>query len=264
MTTLPTFTIRELMDSGAHFGHKTLRWNPKMAPYIYGIRNGIHIIDLQQTAPMLYDALKTIHDVVQKNGRVLFVGTKYQAQQPIAEAAQRCGQYYINYRWLGGTLTNWNTVSASIKTLKKLEAQLADETLVFTKKEKLQQAREKEKLERSLGGIKNMPGLPDILFIIDTNKEDLAIKEAQKLGIPTVAIVDTNSDPDGITYPIPANDDAARAIKLYCELVSEAVLAGIQDELTASGADIGESETAPGEVTAEVSEESLKKKAGKK
>lgn len=247
MTALPKFTMRELLDAGVHFGHKTLRWNPKMAPFIFGVRNDIHIIDLQQTVPMLYKALKAIHDVAASNGRILFVGTKSQASDIIAEEAQRCGQYFINHRWLGGMLTNWQTVSRSIKTLKQYEIELADENSALTKKEKLKIAREKEKLEKSLGGIKNMGNIPDILFIIDTNKEDIAVKEASKLGIPIVAIVDSNSDPVGITHPIPGNDDATRAIKLYCSLVSDAVLKGTQVALASSGVDIGASAEISGE-----------------
>ena len=251
---LPMFNIRELLDAGVHFGHKTMRWNPKMAPYLFGIRNGIHVIDLQQTVPMLYRALKAVQDVTARNGRILFVGTKRQASDLIAEAAKRSGQYYVNHRWLGGMLTNWNTVSASIKTLKQLDEQLSttkvneegiEENSVYTKKELLQMTRERDKLERSLGGIKDMPKQPDLIFIIDTVKEELALQEAAKLGIPVVAIVDSNSNPDGIAYPVPGNDDATRAIALYCQLISDAVLSGISESLNASGVDLGASANLP-------------------
>lgn len=241
MSQIPSFTMRQLLDAGVHFGHKTMRWNPKMKPFIFGERNGVHIIDLQQTVPMLHNALKAVYEVVSKNGRVLFVGTKRQASDHITEAATRCGQYYVNHRWLGGMLTNWNTVSESIKTLKKLEEALADTEHHRSKKELLSISREKEKLERSLGGIKAMGGVPDIIFVIDTNKEDLAITEATKLGIPVVAILDSNSNPDNIAYPIPGNDDATRAIALYCQLFSDAVLAGIEKGLASSGVDLGAS-----------------------
>jgi small subunit ribosomal protein S2 len=239
---LPAFNMRELIEAGVHFGHKTKRWNPRMAPYLYGVRNDIHIIDLGKTVPMLHQALTAVRDVVASNGRILFVGTKRQAADPVAEAAKRCGQYYINQRWLGGLLTNWSTIQVSIRTLRKVEEQLANPNSGFTKKELLSLSRQRDKLEASLGGIKDMGGLPDILFIIDTNKEDLAIKEAQKLGIPIVAIVDSNCTIDGITYPIPGNDDSTRAIRLYCQLMSDAVLGGLQQSMTRSGADLGERE----------------------
>lgn len=243
---LPTFTMRQLLEAGVHFGHRTGRWNPKMGPYIFGERNGVHIIDLQQTVPMLYAAMQAVRDIVANGGRVLFVGTKRQATTKVAEAAQRCGQYYINHRWLGGTMTNWGTVTGSVKRLKALEEQLAEESATgLTKKELLQLTREREKLDRSLGGIKDMGALPNILFVIDTNKEDIAIAEARKLGIPVIAIVDSNSDPDGIDYPIPGNDDAIRVIGLYCDLISGAVLDGIQEEMTSSGVDIGAADEAP-------------------
>jgi len=241
---LPQFSMSELIEAGVHFGHKTKRWNPRMAPYIYGVRNDIHIINLGKTAPMLQQALTAVRDVVSQNGRILFVGTKRQASAPIAEAAKRCGQYYINQRWLGGLLTNWNTIQVSIKTLRKLEEQLAGTNVGFTKKELLSMSRQRDKLEASLGGIKDMGGRPDLLFVIDTNKEDLAIKEAQRLGIPIVAIVDSNCTTDGITYPIPGNDDSTRAINLYLQLVSGAVLDGIQASMSASGADLGAREDA--------------------
>lgn len=244
---LPTFTMRQLLEAGVHFGHQTRRWNPKMAPFIFGQRNSVHIIDLQQTVPMLYAAMTAVRDVAASGGRVLFVGTKRQASDIIAEAAVKCGQYYVNHRWLGGMLTNWKTISVSIKRLREFEEALASEDTGLTKKETLTRQRRRDKLERALGGIKDMGGLPDILFVIDTNKEEIAVKEAVKLGIPVAAVIDTNSDTDGITYPIPGNDDALRAINLYCELVSGAVLDGIQAEMASSGQDIGESDVAPQE-----------------
>jgi small subunit ribosomal protein S2 len=236
---LPTFTMRQLLEAGVHFGHSTRRWNPKMAPYLFGVRNGTHIIDLEQTVPLLHQALVAIRDVVASGGRVLFVGTKRQASEKVAEAAKRCGQYYVNHRWLGGMMTNWRTISNSIRRLRELDARLAGDTMGLTKKETLQLTRERDKLEQALGGIKEMGGLPNILFIIDTNKEAIAISEAKKLHIPVVAVLDSNSDPEGVDYPIPGNDDALRAISLYCELVAEAVLDGIQQEMVASGIDIG-------------------------
>lgn len=243
MSELPTFTIAELLEAGVHFGHKTMRWNPKMMPYIHSVKNDTHIIDLQKTAPLLYRALQVVYDVVKNNGRILFVGTKKQGSELIAEAAQRCGQYYVNHRWLGGMLTNWGTVSQSIKTLTDMEGKVDSEAFnKFTKKEQLDFVRKCEKLERSLGGIKTMGGKPDLLFVVDTVKENLAIQEALKLNIPIIAIIDTNSDPDNITYPVPGNDDATRALRMYCKLVSDAALAGIQASLTASGADLGASE----------------------
>ncbi|MDX1483157.1 MAG: 30S ribosomal protein S2 [Alphaproteobacteria bacterium] len=245
---IPTFTMRQLLEAGVHFGHRTGRWNPKMGPYIFGERNGVHIIDLQQTVPMLYAALSAIRDIVAGGGRVLFVGTKHQAAEKIAEAGQRCGQYYVNHRWLGGMMTNWNTVTASVRRLKELEEQLAsEETTGLTKKELLQLTREKDKLDRALGGIKEMGALPNILFVVDTNKEDIAVAEARKLGIPVAAVIDSNSDPEGIDYPIPGNDDAIRAINLYCDLVADAVLDGIQEEMSARGVDLGAGEEAPAE-----------------
>ncbi len=239
MAELPSFTMRQLMEAGVHFGHHTRRWNPKMASYLFGVRNNVHIIDLEQTVPLLYRALNAVQSVVSQGGRVLFVGTKHQAQDIVARAAKHCGQYYVNSRWLGGTLTNWKTISNSIKRLRDIETQITEQAEKLTKKELLQLTREQAKLEQSLGGIKDMGGLPDILFIIDTNKEDIAVKEAQKLGIPVVAVLDSNSDPSGIAYPIPGNDDAIRAIQSYCDLVSAAVLAGLQVEAIASGADLG-------------------------
>ncbi|MBA3814120.1 MAG: 30S ribosomal protein S2 [Alphaproteobacteria bacterium] len=238
---MPTFTMRQLLEAGVHYGHQTRRWDPKMAPYLYGSRSGIHIIDLQQTVPMFYQALQVIRDVVAGGGRVLFVGTKRQASQKVKESASLCGQFYVNHRWLGGMLTNWKTISQSIKRLRELDDQMEEGTHGFTKKELLTLERERNKLDLSLGGIKDMGGIPDILFIIDTNKEDIAIKEANKLGIPVVAIVDSNSNPDGIDYLIPGNDDAQRAIDLYCTLVSAAVLDGLQAEMQSVGVDIGDS-----------------------
>jgi len=244
---IPTFSMRQLLEAGVHFGHQTRRWNPKMAPYIFGVRNNIHIIDLQQTVPMLYRALETVRAVAAANGRVLFVGTKRQAADIVAEEAKRCGQYYVNHRWLGGMLTNWKTISQSIKRLRGLDEQLNQENLGLTKKETLNLTRERGKLERALGGIKEMGGLPDLLFIIDTNKEAISVAESRKLGIPIVAIVDSNSDPDDITFPVPGNDDSQRAIRIYCELVAGAVLDGLQENLMKAGVDIGESAEGPTE-----------------
>ncbi len=237
--TFPTFTMRQLLEAGVHFGHVTRRWNPAMAPYIFGSRNGVHVVDLTQTVPMLHRALMVTRETVANNGRVLFVGTKRQAQEPVAQAASRCGQYFVNHRWLGGMLTNWRTISHSIKKLREIDARLGAEQSGLTKKELLQLNRERDKLERALGGIKDMGGLPDLIFVIDTNKEQLAIAEANKLGIPVVAVVDTNSSPAGVNYPIPGNDDASRAINLYCDLMVGAVLDGIRAEMHASGVDMG-------------------------
>lgn len=240
---LPTFSMTQLIQAGVHFGHNTRRWNPKMAPFLFGSRDNIHIIDLQQTVPMLYRAMQAVQQVVAGGGRVLFVGTKRQAQEPVAEAARRCGQYYVNHRWLGGMLTNWKTVSLSIRRLREIDQRIANgEVQGLTKREQLNLNRERDKLERALGGIKDMGGLPDILFVIDTLKESLAVQEAKKLGIPVVAICDSNSDPDAIDFPVPGNDDAIRAINTYCELISGAVLDGIQAELTDAGVDIGAAE----------------------
>jgi small subunit ribosomal protein S2 len=236
---MPVVTLRELFEAGVHFGHNTRRWNPKMQPYLFGVRNNIHIIDLEQTVPMMQRALQQLRDTAASGGRVLFVGTKRQAQDKIAEAAKRCGQYYVNHRWLGGMLTNWKTVSQSIKRLREITEKLESESRKFTKKETLQMTRERDKLERALGGIKDMGGLPDILFVIDTLKEGLAIQEAVKLGLPVVAITDSNSDPNPITFAIPGNDDASRAIDLYCDFAAQAVLDGIQAEAIASGEDLG-------------------------
>ena len=251
---MPEVSLRELLEAGAHFGHRKERWNPKMAPYIYGIRNGIHIIDLSQTVPLFQQALEKVRDVVANGGRVLFVGTKRQASQPVAEAAQACAQYYINHRWLGGTLTNWRTISRSIRKLRELEETLDDPELSegYTKKELLRLQRQRDKLEKALGGIKNMGGLPDLLFVIDVPKEQIAVKEANKLGIPVIAILDTNADPDGIDYPVPGNDDAARAVELYCRYVRDAALDGLAQ---AAGGDIGELETPPEEPVLSAEEE---------
>jgi len=239
---LPNVTMRQLLEAGVHFGHQTHRWNPKMAPFIYGSRNNIHIIDLTQTVPLLHQALLAVSDVVSKGGRVLFVGTKRQASEAVADAAKSCAQYYVNHRWLGGTLTNWRTISNSIKRLKSLEEMLQGETHGLTKKELLQLTREKDKLERALGGIKDMGALPDLMFVIDTNKESIAIAEARKLHMPVVAVVDSNSDPEGISHPIPGNDDAGRAITLYCDLISRAALDGIERAQGAIGVDLGAAE----------------------
>lgn len=239
---LPEFSMRQLLEAGVHFGHQAHRWNPKMGQYIFGARNNIHIIDLAQTVPMLHRALQAVSDVVAKGGRVLFVGTKRQAQDNIAEAAKRSAQYFVNSRWLGGTLTNWKTISGSIKRLRHLDEVLnSGEANSYTKKERLTLQRERDKLDRSLGGIKDMGGLPDLIFVIDTNKEDIAIQEAQRLNIPVAAIVDTNCDPKGITYLVPGNDDAGRAISLYCDLIARAVIDGISRSQGGAGVDIGAS-----------------------
>jgi small subunit ribosomal protein S2 len=242
---IPNFTMRQLLEAGVHFGHHTRRWNPKMRSYIFGIRNGVHIIDLEQTVPQLARALQAVRDVAAAGGRVLFVGTKRQAQEAISEAAKRCGQYYVDHRWLGGMLTNFKTISQSIKRLRELDERIANPEAGITKREILELTRDRDKLERALGGIKEMGGLPDILFVIDTNKEAIAVQEANKLKIPVVAILDSNSDPDGILYPVPGNDDAMRAVHLYCQLVADAVLDGLQAEAAASGVDIGASARGP-------------------
>src|SRR3981081_336640 len=237
---LPDYSMRQLLEAGVHFGHQSHRWNPKMAEYIFGARNNIHILDLAKTVPMLHRALQAVSDAVAGGGRILLVGTKRQAQDAIADAAKRSAQYFVNSRWLGGTLTNWKTISRSIQRLRKLEEMLGSgEAQVYTKKERLTLTREKEKLDRALGGIKDMGGLPDLIFVIDTNKEDIAIKEARRLGIPVAAVVDTTCDPRGITFPVPGNDDAARAITLYCELIAKAAIDGISRAQGDSGIDIG-------------------------
>ena len=245
--TMPVVTLRQLFEAGVHFGHNTRRWNPKMLPFIFGVRNGVHIIDLEQTVPSFQRALQQLRETAAAGGRVLFVGTKHQAQEKIAETAKRCGQYYVNHRWLGGMLTNWKTISQSIKRLREIDEKLASQANKFTKKEILQMSRDRDKLERALGGIKDMGGLPDILFVIDTVKESLAIQEAKVLGLPVIAIVDSNSDPNEITFPVPGNDDAARAIDLYCDLAAQAVLDGIEAEVIASGKDVGASAELPSE-----------------
>ncbi|MBT6343818.1 MAG: 30S ribosomal protein S2 [Tateyamaria sp.] len=242
---LPEFTMRQLLEAGVHFGHQTQRWNPRMGPFIYGARNGIHIMDLAQTVPMLDLALQAIRDTVAKGGRVLFVGTKRQAAQPIADAAENCAQYYMNHRWLGGTLTNWQTVSKSIQRLKAIDEQAERSFDGMTKKERLGMERDQGKLQASLGGIREMGGRPDLIFVIDVKKEALAVAEANKLGIPVVAVVDTNCSPDGVDYIIPGNDDAARAIGLYCDLAARAALDGMSAQLGAAGVDLGAMEEAP-------------------
>jgi small subunit ribosomal protein S2 len=236
---LPDFNLRQLLEAGVHYGHQTQRWNPRMGPFIYGDRNGIHIIDLTQTVPMLDAALNAVRETVARGGRILFVGTKRQAQKPVADAAERCAQYYMNHRWLGGTLTNWKTVSNSISRLKEIDAMVGQGLEGLTKKERLGMERDQVKLQASLGGIREMGGLPDLIFVIDVNKEALAILEARKLGIPVVAVVDTNCPPEGVDYIIPGNDDAARAITLYCDLISRAALDGMSAQMRTAGVDIG-------------------------
>jgi small subunit ribosomal protein S2 len=244
---LPEFSMRQLLEAGVHFGHQTHRWDPKMKQYIFGDRNGVHIVDLSQTVPLLHQALVKVRDVVAAGGRVLFVGTKRQAQAPVAEAASRCAQYYMNVRWLGGTLTNWETISNSIKRLKSMEETLNDGAAGLTKKEQLQMSREKEKLDASLGGIRDMGGLPDLMFVIDVKKEAIAIQEAKKLGIPVIAVVDTNCSPDDVDFIIPGNDDASRAIALYTNLVADAVIDGLAASQASMGVDIGAMADAPAE-----------------
>ena len=259
---LPEFSLRQLLEAGVHFGHQTQRWNPRMAPYIYGAKGGIHIMDLTQTVPMLDQALQVVRETVARGGRILFVGTKRQAQKPVADAAERCAQYYMNHRWLGGTLTNWKTVSNSINRMKSIDEAMEHGGEGLTKKERLGMERDQQKLTASLGGIREMGGLPDLLFVIDVGKEDLAVAEAKKLGIPVVAVVDSNCSPDGVDYVIPGNDDAARAISLYCDLVARAALDGMSAQLGAAGVDLGEleegvddgaaeGEAAPAEATAD-------------
>jgi len=243
----PAVSMQALLDAGAHFGHQTHRWNPKMKPYIFGERNGVHIIDLSQTVPLFARALDFVNSTVAAGGKVLFVGTKRQAQEPIADAARQSGQHFVNHRWLGGMLTNWKTISGSIKRYKSLEEQLSGDTHGLTKKEVLQLTRERDKLEQSLGGIRDMGGIPDVMFVIDANKEELAIKEANTLGIPVVAILDSNVSPDGIAFPIPANDDASRAIRLYCDLIATAATRGNTESRRQSGEDLGASEAPPAE-----------------
>jgi small subunit ribosomal protein S2 len=239
---LPQFTMRQLLEAGVHFGHQTHRWNPKMQDYLFGMRNKIHIIDLSKTVPLLHQAVVVASDVVAQGGRILFVGTKRQASDAIADAAKRCAQYYVNHRWLGGMLTNWKTITNSIKRLRYLDDLIAGEAQGFTKKELLQLTRERDRLEQELGGIKDMGGVPDLLFVIDTNKESIAIAEALKLKIPVIAVIDSNSNPDGVTYPVPGNDDAGRAITLYCDLLARAAIDGIGRAQGGAGVDIGEAE----------------------
>ncbi|WP_095011883.1 30S ribosomal protein S2 [Tsuneonella mangrovi] len=247
----PVVTMQQLIEAGAHFGHQTHRWNPRMKPYIFGARNGVHIIDLSQTVPLMARALEFVQDTVRSGGKVLFVGTKRQAQEPIAQAARASGQHFVNHRWLGGMLTNWKTISQSIKRLKTLEEQLSGDTMGLTKKEILQLTRERDKLELSLGGIRDMGGIPDVMIVIDANKEDLAIKEAGVLGIPVVAVLDSNVDPSGIAFPIPGNDDASRAVRLYCDAFAEAATKGQGAAVADSGADIGAMDEPPAEAAAE-------------
>ena len=244
---VPTVTMQQLIEAGAHFGHQTHRWNPRMKPYIFGSRNGVHIIDLSQSVPLFARALDFVAATVRSGGKVLFVGTKRQAQEPIAQAARACGQHFVNHRWLGGMLTNWKTISGSIKRLKSLEEQLSGDTTGLTKKEVLQLTRELDKLQMSLGGIRDMGGIPDVMFVIDANKEELEIKEANVLGIPVVAILDTNVDPSGIAFPIPGNDDASRAVRLYCDAVAQAATTGRTEGVVDSGADFGSMDAPPAE-----------------
>jgi small subunit ribosomal protein S2 len=249
--TAPVVTIQQLLEAGAHFGHQTHRWNPRMKPYLFGDRNGVHIIDLSQTVPLFARALDFVAQSVGRGGKVLFVGTKRQAQDAVSAAAQASGQHFVNHRWLGGMLTNWKTISNSIKRLKSLEEQLSGDTAGLTKKEVLQLTRERDKLEKSLGGIRDMGGLPDVMFVIDSNKEELAIKEANVLGIPVVAILDSNSDPQGIAFPVPGNDDASRAIRLYADAIAEAANSGRAGNAAARGEDIGVMEQPPVEAALE-------------
>jgi small subunit ribosomal protein S2 len=247
----PTVTMQQLIEAGAHFGHQTHRWNPRMKPYIFGARNGVHIIDLSQTVPLFARALDFVEQTVRAGGKVLFVGTKRQAQEPIAQAAKASGQHFVNHRWLGGMLTNWKTISQSIKRMKTLEEQLSGDTSGFTKKEVLQLTRERDKLELSLGGIRDMGGVPDVMFVIDANKEELAIKEAAVLGIPVIAVLDSNTDPTGIAFPVPGNDDASRAVRLYSEAIGDAATAGRGGAVADSGEDVGAMDAPPAEAAAE-------------
>lgn len=260
---LPKFSMHDLIGAGVHFGHRTRRWNPKMAPYLYGVRNDVHIIDLQQTVPLLHQALAIVRETVANNGRILFVGTKRQASDIVADAAARCGQYYVNQRWLGGMLTNWNTIQNSIRKLRKLEEEAQREDINLTKKERLQRSREQAKLESSLGGIKDMGGQPSLIFVVDTNRESLAVAEAAKLGIPVIGIVDSNSSIDNVTFPIPGNDDATKAIRLYCNLIADAALDGLQSSIAASPVDTGEAAELPeAEVAAAEAATAEEEKAG--
>lgn len=242
--------MRQLLEAGIHFGHHPRRWNPKMEQYIFGVRNNVHIINLEKTAPMLFNALKVVQETAKNGGRVLFVGTKPQASEVIKEYALRCGQYYVNHRWLGGMMTNWSTVSHSIKRLREYDTILAEKAQGLTKKELLQLTRSRDKLDRAIGGIKDMGGVPDLLFIVDTGRETTAVKEARKLGIPTIGVVDTNADPTVVDYPVPGNDDAIRAIRCFCELVSNSVVSGIQSQMAASGVDLGSAIHLEGDIAA--------------
>jgi small subunit ribosomal protein S2 len=244
---LPDINLRQLLEAGVHFGHQKHRWNPKMEPFLFGVRNNIHIIDLAQTVPLLHQALKVVSDTVARGGRVLIVGTKRQAQESVADSARRSAQYFVNSRWLGGMLTNWKTISQSIQRLRKLEEMLSGEAHGFTKKERLTLDREREKLEKALGGIKDMGGLPDLIFVIDTNREAIAIQEAKRLGIPVAAVLDSNCDPEGISFPIPGNDDAGRAIALYCDLIARAAIDGIGRAQGEVGIDVGAQDVPPEE-----------------
>lgn len=246
MTTSSLFNMRQLLEAGLHYGHQTRRWNPKMDPYIYGVRNGIHIIDLEKTVPLLNKALSVLKQTVSSGGRILFVGTKQQATHIIKASAEKCGQYYVNHRWLGGLLTNWKTINQSIKRLKEMEGELETPGRM-TKKEILKLQREYDKMTLTIGGIRDMGGLPDVIFVIDTIKESIAIQEANRLKIPVIGVLDTNSNPDGVTYPVPGNDDAIRAIQLYCDLACAAILEGLQAEMRSAGIDIGASEEVPAE-----------------
>ncbi len=261
-----SFSIRDLLEAGIHFGHRKNFWNPKMAEYIHGVRNGIHIIDLDKTHRFMKEALQRMKDVASKNGKILFVGTKKQASDIIAAQAKRCGQYYVNYRWLGGMLTNWSTVSNSIKTLKKYEDRLANPNIDLTKKERLDLERKRQKLDDVLGGIRNMGGRPDLIFVIDTNMEKLAITEARSLGIPVIGVVDTNSNPDSVNYIIPGNDDARKAIEFYTSFASEAILAGLQESLSNSGVDLGsiEIDFSAEDIDLGINPEDFKEKEGAK
>ncbi|MCE3255586.1 MAG: rpsB [Rickettsiaceae bacterium] len=271
-TSLPQFTIKQLLEAGVHFGHKTMRRNPKMSKYIFGDKNDLSIIDLEQTAICLHNALKTVKEIAKNNGRILFIATKKQAFDAVEEAAKRCGQYYVNQRWLGGMLTNWKTISQSIKTLKKIEEQLSNDEIGLNKKERLVLDRQRDKLDKALGGIRNMGGYPDLVFIVDINREALAMAEAKKLGVPIMAILDTNVNPDGVTFPIPGNDDSVKSIKLYCRLLSDAILAGIKENMAIAGVDISKFEGASSDAILEASNskkseakkpEFSKEKAGK-
>ena len=239
------FSMRQLLDAGIHFGHQSHRWNPKMKPYLFGIRNGIHIIDLQQTVPLLHNALVFLYEIANNNGKILFVGTKRQAQKPIQEAAMKNNQYFVTHRWPGGMLTNWKTISQSIKQLDDLDFKLDEKNdffKVLTKKERLNLQRKQDKLNLSLGGIRNMNGIPDAMIIFDTNKEKNALEEAKVLNIPIVAIIDSNSNPDGIDFPIPGNDDATRALKTFCELISDTISIASKNNIAKQTSDIGETD----------------------